>query len=205
MSIVEYIKEVVVDAIEKAEVEIESKPRFSIGDIAWKANTKSVEFDVPCPDCFGKRTLTVILGDESQVVIPCVGCKKRKDFNEFGCEDYSSGVVSRYRYEAVTEPIEIKGVERDSLNEGQFRYNSFIEDRLLFDNEAAAKARAAELAEEMARNEQMRFFSKEKPEKAWAWHVHYHRSCIRRAEQDLAWHKAKFEIAVGKKRAGNTE
>ena len=41
----------------------------NLGDTVWRATVKRSQVHVACPDCFGRRALRVILGDDSEVVI----------------------------------------------------------------------------------------------------------------------------------------
>ena len=52
---------------------------YLIGDKVWHASCKSTKERVTCPECFGKKYLTVILGDDSQVTIDCAGCASGYD------------------------------------------------------------------------------------------------------------------------------
>ena len=52
-----------------------------------------------------------------------------------------------------------------------------------------------ELAKEHNQEELAKIYRKEKNNHTWSWNAHYHRDCIRRAEKDLIYHKAKLEVA----------
>jgi len=68
--------------------------KFSLGEtIYWVESSCNYQKAVPCPMCFGKRLVTIILGDESQTKIACGFCERG--------HEGSTGIAT------VWEPIEV--------------------------------------------------------------------------------------------------
>lgn len=165
---------------------------FEIGDEVWLASFDSVEKTKPCPDCCGEKHLTVILGDKSQVEIPCATCSA-------GYEP-SVGYVVYREYTPQTELIKICGIETKIEREGlktQYYFEScrFVDSDFVFSRREEALVKAEKLKEKHNQEEQDRFKRKESTNHTWAWNVTYHRRCIKRAEKDLEYHKSKLQVA----------
>lgn len=158
--------------------------QFSIGDTVFIARVNSTEKWIACPDCFGKRYLTVILGDESQVTIDCACCAR-------GYEP-SKGIVLSYYYNSPqAEEVVVCDIE---LREGKIRYN-WSDEEDVFATEEEALARSVAKAADLEIEEQRRIHKKEKDTRTWSWNATYHRQQIRHAEKELAYHKSKLEAA----------
>jgi len=52
---------------------------FKIGDVVYFASAGQRQVDIPCPVCFGKREVTLILGNGDSVELPCDYCGKGYD------------------------------------------------------------------------------------------------------------------------------
>ena len=161
---------------------------YNIGDKVWYAQRKAVERQELCPDCFGQRALTVIKGDGSQVSIGCVACVRGFD--------YATGYVNWHGHVVDVAEVVIEKVELtpDKVEYG-FRNCYHADQSCMFDTKEEAEARALELAEEHNQEERERIYRKEKHNHTWAWNAHYHRDCIKRAENDLKYHTAKLNVA----------
>jgi hypothetical protein len=176
------------------------KPK--IGDLIWRAAlAHSVEYD-PCPDCCGRRALRVILGDDSEVVIDCSTCAQ--GYNP------PRGIVARDVYTANPVQVLIAKVETElldgeevSLYSGDGFYHAAESDLCM--TEADAEKRAAELIVERDKETAAKMNRKEKDTRTWAWHVTYHRRCIKQAEKDLAYHRAKLETSLLKSKTEQRE
>ena len=164
---------------------------YNIGDKVWYAQRKTEEKTVKCPECFGKKYLTVILGDDSKVTIDCAGCAS--GYNPplgyiFYWEQYSDvSLVTINRVEINTDYVEYK-----------FCGNYIAKDTDIFPTKELAEIRAKELAEEHNREELEKIYRKEKHNHSWAWHVHYYRDMIRRAERDIERAREKLDFAKTK-------
>lgn len=167
--------------------------KFNIGDEVWFACTQHGEAWVVCPDCFGKRFLTVILGDASQVTVDCTGCQVGYD--------PPMGKIKIYTYTPEIRKITIDGREEHKSEPTEYKYNSYsggccsAKEHQLFATEKEANLEAERLVKENKKNQQEQITRKEKPTRSWAWNATYHRNQIKEAERQLAYHKSKLAAA----------
>lgn len=167
------------------------KPKFNIGDAVWRATWDYTEKWVACPDCGETRSMTVTLWDKTEHVIPCVGCARG-----YGP---SSGVVSTYTYVANAHSETVTGLQVKGDNyEYRTTGSCMVEAGELFATREEAMERAAEMTIEKQREADAKIYKKDKPSRDWAWHVHYHRRCAKRAQVDLEYHTAKLNAAKTK-------
>lgn len=177
---------------------------YNIGDEVWYANRTSVSEKITCPECFGKKYLTVILGDGSQVTIDCAGCAS-------GFED-PKGYVTYYKQDIEVRLITIDRVEINP-DYVEYAFDKFgcgchiAKDKDLFLTKEGAEVRAKELADEWNKEELAKLHRKEKNHRDWSWHVHYYRRQIRDAEKTIEYATKKLEAAkahVKKKKNNET-
>jgi len=165
---------------------------YNINDKVWYAKRYSVVEKVVCPECFGKKYLTVILGDGSQVTIDCAGCT-------YGC-DSPRGYATYYKQDVEVKQVIIDGmrITRDyveyEINKTSCSCN-IIKGSDLFSTKEEAEVRAKELAEEWNKEQLAKIHRKEKNHRDWSWHVYYYRQQIRRAEKDIEYAKKKLDAA----------
>lgn len=162
--------------------------KFKLGDTVWIATSETVEERVTCPDCMGKKYLTVIMGDDSRVTIDCANCAP-------GFE-YPRGYIILYNHIASVRQVIIDGIE-ENTEETWYRFEkcrTILEQELFVDKEGA-ESRAAELVQERNDEEKKRLITKEKHNHTWAWNATYHRRCIKQAEENIIYHTAKLEAA----------
>jgi len=169
--------------------------KFNIGDVVWIVDTGITQKWMMCPDCMGKKFLTVILGDGSKVTIDCAGCQAGFD--------PPTGKVSYYEWSANTKCSIVRKVEievaagKTKITYG-FEDRGYVDESDVFKTIEEAMARAKELAEERNKAEIERISTKEKPAHTWSWNACYHRRQIKEAERNLEYHKAKLEVAKTK-------
>jgi len=177
---------------------------FAIGDTVFMGRYDRVETHIPCPDCFGKKTLTVILGDDSQVVIRCAGCKG-------SICDEPVGIVKQYEFQSTASQHVVTGIDIDAKGVREYRLDepsdkpSCYSYRTARPNEIfATKAEAIAFADmrrlDHEADENKRLLGKTNSHRDWAWHVRYHRECARKAEKDLAYHTKMVSISTEKHR-----
>jgi len=162
--------------------------KFKLGDKAWYSTLDTREKHIPCPECFGKLFLTVILGDNSQVTVDCMGCAP-------GLE-YPRGFVIEYEAFPNVREVTITQIEMEE-HVVRYGFNGCYrtDEENLYPDEESAQVRAKELVANHTIEEQRRMLRKERETKNWSWHVHYHRDCVRRAEKELIYHSAKLAVA----------
>lgn len=173
--------------------------KYKIGDEVWWARYAPSDRYITCPDCCGKKYLTVILGDDSQVTIDCTGCQLGYD--------PPRGYITTHDYAAEVTRFRITGVEEQTKNDGSLEvsyrgYNCYaIGEDAVASTKEEADTIAALLIIKAAEAEKQRLLQKEKPTRDWGWNATYHRQCIKRMEADLVYHKAKLDVAVLRKKA----
>lgn len=164
---------------------------FNIGDVVYQARTGQEQTWIQCPECLGTCRLRVILGDNSEVSIPCNCC-------EYGYEG-SKGMLSTYTFVAQADLHHITGVEseqRDGVLHVRYRFGCYSsEAENVFATPLEAVTRALELKAEHEAEEKKRLGYKEKQNKKWSWNVRYWRSEIRRAKETIAHCEAKLSMA----------
>lgn len=164
---------------------MKQKPRFNIGDTAWKAWAGAKENWVQCPHCFGKKFLTAILGDDSQVTIDCAGCQS----------GYKPplGVIRTYEFQAEVAKFIVSNIES---NGDSFRFN-YNDDCDVFATESEALARAAELVVKHEADELANLTRRKSSQNhTWAWNATYHRRELKRAKHDVEYHSQKLSVAA---------
>ena len=173
-------------------------PKFEIGQTVWVARTTRRAAHVVCPVCFGKKVVTLELGDGSRIEMDCDYCSK-------GYEAPTGYVDGDWSWEPRIEgPYTIVGVRTEvDEDETEIMYwtrtpeNSkigFSEDKVAVTQEGAER-----LAREMAIRQQEKELKderekKEKPHKSYSWHVGYHLRKAAQASAEYTRHteKAKF-------------
>lgn len=170
--------------------------RFNIGDTVWHARAQNTKKFIECPDCFGTKYLKVILGDGTELTIDCAGCSGGS----------WPGAVKSYDYDIEVRSLMITGMQ---INQNIIEYHSTIPGSSsywnlsqsdVFATREEAEVRSAVLMDEHKSAEIKRLASKEKDTRTWAWHVHYHRDCIRKANKDIEYHAAKLAFALTHKK-----
>ena len=169
---------------------------FALGEQVWIAVAKQcVAVEQTCPDCRGRRYLTVTLGDDSQVTIDCSTCAS--GYNP------PRGYVLVNTYKPDAFLASIKEIAKNDEGEVVYSGDGFYRktEAELSDSRESALALAFNLAEEAYLEEKARLQRKEKDSRTWAWHVTYHRRCVKQAEKDLAYHTSKLNVSLQHKKA----
>ena len=164
-------------------------PLFKVGDTAWWAQNGTVEKTNPCPVCFGKLAVTVILGNGESIQTPCDYCGR-------GYEGPKGG-EKECAWESRPVLFTITGIETQNDGVKQTaRYHApagyVIDDEDVFATEEEAAAKCKRNADEHNEQErQRREVIKEQAHKSFSWHVGYHRRCIKDLKRQLEWHEAR--------------
>ena len=160
---------------------------MNIGDIVWVATWEREQRWLPCPDCFGKKFLTVILGDDSRVTIPCSECGP--GYNS------SRGVVETWEERPSVAQVKLTGLELRPEGMEYRSHSSYYKADRVFKTEEEAKAGAVVLTQQHNEEQKKRMLSKERGDKTWGWNATYHRNCIRTKTKEIAYHTEKLEAA----------
>jgi hypothetical protein len=170
---------------------------FNIGDKVYVPKYGTQEVFVTCPHCFGKKYLTVILGDESKVTIDCECCREGYEHK---------GKISIWKWGASAEQIPIDGIDSHLENNGKTRTRYHegtggcyrLHDEVFATYEEALDFAKGKVAEHDLTEKEEIENKKIYATKTWARNVAYHRDCIKRYEHDLAYHKARLAVAEEK-------
>jgi hypothetical protein len=169
------------------------KPPFEFGQTIYVAMANAYGEDlVPCPICHGKLHVTLTLGDGTSTPAQCEFCANGCD----GPKGYvmRRGPSSRVIVSTVTGLTKSKYFDDPGWHiEGTGHVSERESAGNVFDNEADAEARRAELHAQAEIAAQRNFESRFKAAKGkTTWTVGYHRSCIEDLERQLEWHRAKL-------------
>jgi len=166
---------------------------YHVGDKVWWAKYEKQSVKKPCPICFGKMRVTVILGNDDAVETDCTFCER-------GFQKY--GYVEEYEYVSAVEEVTITGKEVRENSDGkniEYRYGNYclsLDNAFLTKEEAEEKLKekiATAQAEDLRRRE---YCKKENPRK-YSWHVGYYQrqkrealKTIERCDQKIAYFKS---------------
>lgn len=181
---------------------MEGKMKFNIGDKIWYAKYERYTTEkVTCPDCCGNKYLTIIMGDETKINIPCQSCLHR---DEYSYEDYSRGFIEVYVGKPKVEQLIITGIDCQG-DEIEYKMKTsscscyIATEKQIFNNEADAIIKGQGLADEYLIEQKNNIENRKHNDKrTWAWHVYYHRKAIEGAKKNIEYHTKKLGIAIVK-------
>ena len=164
----------------------ENDPPFSIGEPVWVAvATAYKQEQVPCPICFGKGAVTLILGNGERQPVEC-------DYCGHGYER-ATGLVARYGPHSEVKQGTVTGLSQ--------RYDGWLvevggwtqdPDRIFRDPESAEICRVrlhAEAEQQARRSFESQFKS---AKKKTTWNAGYHRKEIQELRRKLEWHEGRL-------------
>ncbi len=167
----------------------------NIGDDVYIPHfTTNESYRVTCPDCGGTGQVTVIFHDGHQISIECGNCR-----NGF---DLPTGQVTIYKKKVGAKKGKIIGIAKKENGEIEYTVehvesgvHNIVPPSSIFDDEEAATIRAQELSDKYEQDQLDKIKTKEKPTHSWASNASYHKKAIKKAEQDVAYHTAKLNVA----------
>lgn len=159
---------------------------FNIGEVVWIARYGRREFQDPCPVCFGKLSVTVILGNGELVETPCSYCGLGWDGPR--------GWTSEYRIEPSVKSVIITGREIQEGESTEVTYRGsgghcYLQE-IVFETEAEAFVKSEELCTKEIKDSEIRseYIKKDKI-KSFAWNVGYHLREAKRIREQIAYHE----------------
>lgn len=165
--------------------------KYQIGDTVWVAMSGKREVIEPCPVCFRKKHVFLLLGNDEKVELPCSYCSKGRI--------EPTGEVLEYRYVAGAEVMTIDKIstEHDALGE-KIRYQSnhyILYAENMFDTEAEALKRCEEVAEQINKDRISEVeHIKEDVKKSFAWNAGYHMREAKEHEKKAEMHRQKARL-----------
>ena len=172
------------------------KKEYNVGDKVWWAKYECQEVKKPCPICFGKMRVKVILGDKNQIETDCTYCER-------GFQTY--GYITEYEYVSVVEQVGITHKEVNEDEKGRnvkYRYGNWC---LTLDNAFDTKEEAEEkLKEKIAKAKQEDLekteYLKNKNLRKYSWDVGYYQrqkrdalKTIERCDRKITYFKNKIK------------
>lgn len=166
-------------------------PKYKIGDRLWLARYGSTEVKKPCPICFGKKTVVLILGNDEQASLPCQMCVR-------GYSDLE-GFIIESEYRAETKIIAVERLESQTDANGEItRYISgnyvFDEDHL-FENRKDAEVKSLELKEQAEKDQMTRTeLVKANIRKSFSWNAGYHIAAAKKSREQAEYHERSAKV-----------
>jgi len=166
--------------------------RFNIGDYVWVAHfNPNQETHIPCTVCYGKRVVTLILGNGDQLELPCDYCGKGWDGPR--------GWETEYRAVIDPEQVRITSVSITVTDKGEeVQYHatpySYRQD-MVFATRDEALAKSEELAAIWIKDQNTRSeYIKKDTKKTFAWNAGYHMRQVRDYEKKIVHHKERAKL-----------
>jgi hypothetical protein len=146
--------------------------KYKAGDRVWTYHSERRETVEACPICFGNRVVTLVLGDDTHVELPCDYCKLG-----YGNPTGQIKVIKLVKgaEEHTIERVETTQTQSSVTNRYIMIGNRCTDDDGVFDTKAEAEAKCEEVAEteNARRNKQTAYIKKDKMRK-FSWNAGYH-------------------------------
>jgi len=166
-----------------SEVSVMKTP-FEIGKTYYLPEHQPEKIQVPCPVCYGKKRVEIILGNDERVSVECDGCGLGFDGPR--------GFVHDYSYTPRVTPFTIAGVA--SMHSDEWYVVSTtgqqVNWKCLKESEASAMQECVDRAKELVDENMRRAATSNKQKlKSKTWSVRYHEGIIKDIERKIAWHR----------------
>lgn len=177
--------------------------KHKVGDIVYVASYGRREERVPCPVCFGKLAVTVILGDDTHISTPCNYCGH-------GYESPTGTVMEYVESGRVDALIIIKIATEDTVKGTSYSYyyadGRYSDDHNAFLAREEAEGYADELAAEHKRKmiERAEYIKKDK-HKSFSWNVGYHMREVKNLTKRAEHHKEMAQICKARTKQNVSE
>lgn len=164
--------------------------RYNIGDRPWLARCDYVPVSRLCDTCYGKRKVTLILGNDDMVELPCNAC----DVGYSG----PTGKIDEYEYLTKPRQVTITGMaidtdckgEKVEYREGYSCSYHVYKDEDLFDTEEEAAERGSQQKIELEKEQNIRAeHIKKYKRKSLSWNAAYHTRIAKKMRQDIEYHE----------------
>lgn len=153
--------------------------------VYWVTSSCYYGKKIPCPMCFGKFKVQIILGDGSQESVECGYCKQGVDS--------TSGLAQTWEPHAEIKSGAICGIERGCEKWFYKVGYETLDEKYLFSSEAEAiPLRDERLKEETERKELWFRDHFIKAKQTQIWSSGYHKKQIECHDRTIAWHKVRL-------------
>ena len=167
-------------------------PKFKLGDVVWTPHVGNVPVEIPCPVCFGKKAVIVVLGNDDQVEVQCEFCGGN------GLQD-PKGVITVHEHIAEERKVHIDSITiKQTAGGEEIEYQDgchlYREDQLFLDP-SEANAKAKELAERQNDEDLKRSNNRKKfVTKTAAWNAGYWLREAKRLREDMERAEARAKV-----------
>ncbi len=161
-------------------------PPYTIGETVFIGlATPYGQEQVPCPICFGKGAVTLILGNGEHQPVECEFCR-------CGLER-ATGLVLRYAPRSEVKRGAVTGLN-ERYGEWKVEVDGWMQDvDHIFRDPKSAEICRIRLHAEAEKQAQQNFESQFKgAKKKTTWNAGYHRKEIQELERKLEWHRARL-------------
>lgn len=164
-----------------------NEPRYKIGDVVYVGTYDNRQSQIECPVCFGKREVTLILGNGDSVITPCDYCGK-------GHEGPKGFVLQCERIPraeaALINEIRLELSADGSIVQYHTANYSCYQEYEVFPTQAEAMAYAQELADKAVKEESERAeYIKNNQAKSYSWNAGYYLRKAKQARDDAEYHE----------------
>ena len=170
-----------------------------IGDTIYVSKFGQTQVKIDCPVCFGKKIVTLILGNDAAVEMPCECCGR-------GCEP-PCGYVKEWRMKKGVKTVvvsQIRTRQTASGNEVEYQADSYIYyAKDVFSTEEEALAESERRAEQYNIDQETKAeHIKGKPDKNYSWNAGYHMRQAKKAREQIEYHSKMAKICKARSKAG---
>jgi len=160
-------------------------PKFKIGDSVWVAKCGLESVRKMCPTCFGKKEVTLILGNDDHVVLPCKGCAPGYDSPR--------GYISEYEYVTEPEMIVIDGmtieIDHDKENVRYQTQHRIYDEKDIWATEGEAHVVANKKKAQLDKDQVTRAkHIKKDIQKSFSWNANYHMRHAKKDRESAEYH-----------------
>ena len=170
--------------------------KFQVGDRPWVIHIGQTLVSQPCPVCFGKCVVTLILGNGDSVELPCENCARGYEPPTGRVTEYvfSSGA----RQETIVE-VETKQSPGGIAVEYRTVDHYCYKEEEVFTTEAEALVLCSQKCAKADEEQRTRAeYIKENVKKKYSWNAGYHLREAKREEESAARHRAKAKLCKAK-------
>jgi len=176
---------------------------IKIGDVLWLATTGQREKIKPCPVCYGKKEVMLILGNGDEVITPCAYCSL--GFNP------PTGHVHEWEYVVEPKLIVIDSIRKEETATGtkiELYYDRCYATDIskIFKTREDAEIKCAELVKEREIEQNTKAeYLKSNQAKSYSWNVGYYMRNVRDMEKKIEWYKDRARLCKAKSKDGDNE
>jgi hypothetical protein len=166
---------------------------YHVGDLIWYAEAGRKEIQKECPICFGKKQVTLILGNGDQAILPCSYCGP--GYEEPEPKGY---IIENDFFTSATQ----RGITRIVINqttkgntEEYYSDPYVLQLDRMFDTKEEAEQRAIDIIKELKKEQDDRAEHVKKSLKAsYSWNAGYWQKQINDLKQKLEYYEKRYKI-----------